>query len=83
MFCFLNVAAIKRDFDLLKKVENISFFSERSRSEFGRIVESNRDPVRITKPRVYSVKTPLSAEGIAPIFGIANIWEAFFIDRST
>lgn len=75
---YLDVEKIGKDFDLAAIVHKINFFSKRSKKEFLRVLGNLSDPVRITKKRVYSIPNPLGGEEITPIFGISNLWGAYF-----
>jgi len=75
---YLDVKKIQRNFDLEGIAEQINFFSSRSKGEFIRIITDTPKPIRITKERIYSVANPFGGEGISPIFGVSNLWEAYF-----
>lgn len=75
---YLDSEKIMRDFDLEGIAQDINFFSSRTKREFIRVIRSLSKPIRITKEREYSVPNPFGGEGIAPIFGVANLWEGYF-----
>jgi|SaaInlV_200m_DNA_2_1039689.scaffolds.fasta_scaffold00531_27 hypothetical protein len=75
---YLDSEKIRRNFDLEEITHSINFFSNRGKKEFLRIISNSEDPIRITKERKYSIKNPFGGEGIAPIFGVANLWEGNF-----
>jgi len=75
---YLDTKKIGEDFDLEGISQDINFFSDRIRGEFTRLIQDSSNPIRITKERVYSVPNPFGDEGIAPIFGVSNLWEGYF-----
>jgi len=75
---YLDGEKIGKDFDLKDLIWRINFFSKRSKKEFLRVLGDMSDPIRITKKRTYSIPNPFGGEEIAPIFGIANLWGAYF-----
>ena len=75
---YLDAGKIREDFDLMGIAQEINFFSVRSKKEFLRLITESDRPIRITKNRKYSIPNPLGGEGIAPIFGVANLWDGHF-----
>lgn len=74
---YLDHQKIGKDFNLEELMQEINFFSERSRKEFTRLVRESSSPVRITKSRKYAVKNCFGGEEIAPIFTVSNLWEIY------
>ncbi|MBP9751783.1 MAG: hypothetical protein KBD19_02895 [Candidatus Moranbacteria bacterium] len=75
---YLDAGKIGKDFDLNGIAQEINFFSARSKKEFLRVIAESSRPIRITKDRIYSIPNPFGSEGIAPIFGVANLWDGYF-----
>ena len=75
---YLDVNKIYSDVDLEAIAENIKFSSSRAKKEFVRLIQKNKEPVRITKDRIYGAQNPLGGENISPIFVVSNLWEGYF-----
>lgn len=75
---YLDVKKISSDFDLESIIQEIKFFSDRSRIEFLRILNQAGEAVRISKKRKYAISNPLGGDPISPIFGVANLWRGYY-----
>jgi len=74
---YLDVNKIFNETNLESIVNKMRFYPKRAKGEFKRLIQNNREPVKITKERVYGAPNPLGDEKISPIFVVSNLWEAY------
>ncbi|MEI6732107.1 MAG: hypothetical protein WCK90_05530 [archaeon] len=74
---YMDVKKIAAERDLKAIAECIKFYPDRAKGEFLRMIDQSKEPIRVSKPRVYAADNPFGGEAISPIFTVVNMGGAY------